>query len=214
MQEKEYIKHAEEALLEKADGIEKGKKTVYLIGDSSTVGYRRTVKKELAGIANVVYPEENGRSSQYVITMLRTWSGLCDADSVGIVQFNTGHWDIAHWNDEEISLTSVDEYAKNVCRIAASLRRMYKNAVIVYATTMPMNPNGENSVNYRYTSEIIKYNEAALNALAGSDVVINDLFSFAKDFTPSDFADYCHLTDEANEKVGRHCASLYASLLK
>ena len=208
------MKYEEEAVLEASADYIKTKNTVYLIGDSSTMGYRENVKKFLSGVSNVVYPEENGRSSQYVITMLRTWSGLCDAESVKVVQFNTGHWDIAHWNDEDISLTSVDEYCKNILRISESLKKMYKNAVIVFATTMPMNPNGENSVNYRYTREIKEYNEAAKRILKGKDVIINDLFGIAEHFTPLDYADYCHLTEKANERIGLHCASLYGSLLK
>lgn len=208
------MEYAEEKIFASDENVEKGKKTVYLIGDSITMGYREKVKEIMKNEANVVYPAENGRSSQYVIIMLRGWSGLCDADSVGVVQFNTGHWDIAHWNDEEISLTSVDEYCKNVVRIYETLKRMYKNAVIVYATTTPMNPNGENSVNFRYTWEMEKYNEAAKKALAGKDVVINDLFEFTKDFPESDFADYCHMTDSANEKIAIHTAELFGRLLK
>ena len=208
------MEHAEEKIYSPVCVSDDKKKTVYLIGDSITVGYRENVKELLKDEANVVYPTENGRSSQFDIIMLRGWSGLCDPENVGVVQFNAGHWDIAHWNDEPISLTSVDEYCNNVIRIYESLRRMYKNARIVFATTTPMNPNGENSVNYRYTSEIEKYNKAAKQALDGKDVIINDLFEYTKDFTESDFADYCHFTDEANERLGRHCAELFASLLK
>ena len=208
------MEYTEEKIESAAQDLETRKKTVYLIGDSITMGYRAVVKDVMSDVANVVYPAENGRSSQFVIIMLRGWSGLCDPESVGVVQFNAGHWDIAHWNDEPISLTSVDEYCRNIIRIYESLRRMYKNARIVFATTTPMNPNGENSVNFRYTSEIKEYNEAAKKALAEKDVVINDLFEFTKDFIENDFADYCHFTDEANERLGRHCAELFASLLK
>ncbi len=185
---------------------------IYLLGDSSCMGYREHVKKLLPDY-NVVYPEENARCSQYMLIMLRGWGGLVKSEKVKLVQFNTGHWDIAHWNDEEISLNSIETYTENMLRIAKTLKRLYPNAKIVYATTMPMNPNGENSINFRYTSEIKEYNKAAVNALEREGVIINDLFSFAESFTPSDYADYCHLTDEANARVAKHIAEFFSNIL-
>lgn len=208
------MEYTEEKIESAAKGLEERKKTVYLIGDSITMGYRAVVKDVMSDVANVVYPAENGRSSQFVIVCLRGWSGLFDPESVGVVQFNTGHWDIAHWNDEEISLTSVEEYGKNTVRIYDTLRRMYPNAVIVYATTTRMNPNGSNSVNFRSTAEIEQYNAEAKRVLAGKDVVINDLFAYTCDFPVQDYADYCHYKAATNERIGRRCAELYASLLK
>lgn len=206
--------YVEERVSARAEGVSEKKSTVFLIGDSSCMGYRETVRKELSGIANVVYPEENGRCSQYVLLSLRGWSGLCDPDTVKAVQFNTGHWDVAHWNDEPVSLTPLPEYCRNMLRIADALKRLYRNAEIVFATTMPMNPNGLNSVNYRFTYEIEAYNRASTEALRENGVRINDLFALAKDFPASYFADYCHLTDEANALVGKHCAKVLGELLK
>lgn len=202
----------EERKEEKIEGLKEDRKIVYLIGDSSCMGYREAVKKELAGEAEVVYPEENGRCSQYVLLMLRTWSGLCDPQKVAVIQFNAGHWDISHWNDEPISLTSVEEYCKNIVRIADSLKHFYPNAKIVFATTMPMNPNGQNSVNFRYTHEIERYNEAVKKVLADK-IPVNDLFAEAKDFTAEKFLDYCHLTDEANAEIGKKVAAYLRKFL-
>ena len=202
----------EEKTEKAALGMNEAKKTVYLLGDSNCMGYREYVRKALAGKANVVFPEENGRCCQYMLLMLRTWSGLCDPDNVAVVQFNTGHWDIAHWNDEEISLTSVEDYCKYILRIAEALKRMYRNAKIVFATTMPMNPNGENSINSRTTKEIMVYNEAVKKALAGK-VLIHDLFETVKDYGEERFLDYCHLTEEANEEVGKKIAEFIEKLL-
>ena len=67
--------------LQKA-AAEAGKKNVFLIGDSLRMGYCETVKTDLSDVANVFYPAENCRNSQYIITCLRTWSTLCDPKTV------------------------------------------------------------------------------------------------------------------------------------
>lgn len=204
----------EDQILESDGTVNTEKKTIFLIGDSITVGYRETVRRELDGFANVVYPDENGRCTQYVIVSLRRWSGLCDPEKVDLVQFNCGHWDVAHWNDEEVSLTPLPVYRENIARIFETLRRVFRNAKIVFATTTRMNPDGTNSKNVRTTEEIIRYNAAALDALKGRDVTVNDLFAFVEDFPPEAFRDHCHFKPETNAVIGAHCASLFRELLK
>ena len=53
--------------LQKA-AAEAGKKNVFLIGDSLRMGYCEAVKTDLSDVANVFYPAENCRNSQYIIT--------------------------------------------------------------------------------------------------------------------------------------------------
>ena len=208
---KEIICMAEHVYLEDSVNARQTEQTekpvVFLIGDSIRMGYCETVKQELADAAEVVYPEENCRYSQYIITSLRAWSGLCDPDRVKVVQFNCGHWDAAHWDGEEIALNTPEMYQQNIRRIIARLRSMYSNAKIVFATTTPMNPNGENSVNSRTTEEIIRYNEAAVKAVGDCGVKVNDLFAITEDWEASCYEDYCHYTPEFSAVLGRHVAA-------
>ena len=190
------------------------KPVVFLIGDSIRMGYCETVKQELAEMAEVVYPEENCRYSQYIITSLRAWSGLCDPERVALVQFNCGHWDAAHWDDEDVPLNTPDIYQQNIRRIIARLRNMYPNAKIVFATTTPMNPNGENSVNTRTTQQIMEYNQAGAAAAQECGVTINDLFAVTKDWDPSCYEDYCHFTQQHFSVLGRHVAAFLQKELK
>lgn len=210
-QKKEIICMAEHVYLEDSVNARQTEQTekpvVFLIGDSIRMGYCETVKQELADAAEVVYPEENCRYSQYIITSLRTWSGLCDPDRVKVVQFNCGHWDAAHWDGEEIALNTPEMYQQNIRRIIARLRSMYPNAKIVFATTTPMNPNGENSVNSRTTEEIIRYNEVAVKAVGDCGVKVNDLFAITEDWEASCYEDYCHYTPEFSAVLGRHVAA-------
>ena len=183
------------------------RQTVFLIGDSIRMGYCQTVKEELADVADVVYPEENCRFSQYILVSLRGWTNLCDPMQVKLVQFNCGHWDIAHWDGEDCPLNSIEQYQDNVRRIIRRLRLTFPNAKIVFATTTPMHPEGVVGVNPRTTQEIIAYNEAACGAARECGVEINDLFEQVKDWDASAFHDYCHYTPDAFAALGRQVAA-------
>jgi len=189
------------------------KKTVFLIGDSIRMGYCETVRHELADVAQVIYPEENCRFSQHILVRLRAWAGLCDPEQVNLVHFNCGHWDAAHWNGDEASLNSLEEYHKNICRIIAALRRIFPNARILFATSTPMNPNGVNSPNPRTTQEMMAFNAAGLAAAQECGVEVNDLFAYTKDWDESAYRDYAHFTPEAFEKLGKHVADVLRAAL-
>jgi ABC-type cobalamin/Fe3+-siderophores transport system ATPase subunit len=132
------------------------KKVVFLIGDSIRMGMCETVKQELADAAEVVFPEENCRYSQYIITSLRAWSGLCDPERVVLVQFNCGHWDIAHWRGETESLNDIPTYKNNLARIIRILKKLFPHAKIVFATTTTMHPDGIQGLNRRSDEEIAR----------------------------------------------------------
>ncbi len=189
-------------LLEKL-ATEEGKKNVFLIGDSIRMGYCGTVKAELADVANVFYPEENCRCTQYVMISLLNWSGLCDPEKVDLVLFNCGHWDVAHWNGEDVSLTSKEVYADNIRRIVWQIQKLFPKAHIIFATTTPMNPNGQIGVNPRTTAEIQAYNKAAIETLEGTDTEIADLFAITENWDESQYADYCHFTEAGFQNLGK-----------
>lgn len=193
---------------------ETDKKIVLLIGDSMRMGYCETVKKELADIAEVVYPIDNCRFTQYVLTMLNAWAGLCDKEKVDLVQFNCGHWDAAHFGAEEYPLNSIDTYAHNIRRIITRLHSTFPNAKVIFANSSPMNPNGECSINYRTTEDIIRYNEAAEAVATEMNVPVNDIFSVMKDWGSECYADYAHLTKEGFETLGKEVAAYIRNALE
>ena len=99
------------------------KPIIFLIGDSIRRGYCHTVKDELADAANVFFVDDNCRSTQYVIFCMKRWAALFDhPEKVDVVQFNCGHWDVAHWHGYKTCLTSESEYAKNIQMIIDSFR--------------------------------------------------------------------------------------------
>ena len=108
------------------------KKNIFLIGDSIREGYCEIVKNEFLDKADVFYVNDNCRSTQYVIFMMKTWWNMFDnADKIDIVHFNCGHWDTAHFAGAPSPLTSEEEYAKNLRIILFLIRKFFKNAKIV-----------------------------------------------------------------------------------
>lgn len=210
MEKKVYL---EEAVEGRSNGAS-GRKTVLLIGDSIRLGYCRTVRDELSDVADVVYPEENCRFSQYILVNLPAWAGLCDPDKVALVQFNCGHWDAAHWGGEEEPLNALPVYQDNVRRIIRRLRLLFPCARVVFATTTPMNPDGSMGKNPRTTEEICRYNEAAVRAAREEGATVDDLFAFARDLAPSCYQDYCHYTPEYFALLGRQVASFLREALR
>ena len=179
------------------------KKNVFLIGDSIRIGYCDTVKKLLADSAEVFFVGENCRSTQYVICGLQFWANMfSNPDLVDIVHFNCGHWDIAHWYGGELSLTSPEEYKRNIKIIIKMIRKLFPKAKIIFATTTAMNPDGTIGINPRTNSEIAYYNDIAKSVAIENDIVINDLFEITNEWQSKNYEDYCHYTSEAFEKLG------------
>lgn len=204
--------HEEAALIIKAVSSDNSKKTVFLIGDSIRMGYCEVTKRILSDVADVIYPDDNCRYTQYTYVGLSQWKNLfATPEEVDVVYWNNGHWDIAHW-DGERPLNSIDEYTKMLLRIQKRISALFPNAKIVFSTTMPMNPNGTNSINPRTTAEIKLYNEAAVRILENI-TFIDDVFTIFECLSADYFADYCHLTDEGNEMLGKHVAEYISKLL-
>ncbi|MBE6808859.1 MAG: SGNH/GDSL hydrolase family protein [Ruminococcaceae bacterium] len=190
--------------------------SVFLIGDSICMGYQPFVKENLQKKYDVVYPNENCRNSQYIITSLNRWvHEFKEPQDVKLVSFNCGHWDVAHWNRDDDSLTSVAEYQKNIKRIIRQLKKVFPKAIILFFTTSPMSPNPNiNHINYRSNKEIEVYNEAAVLEAIGENVYVADMYEFMKDWDETNFIDYVHLTMDANRVLGKFVTKKILSLLE
>ena len=156
-------------------GEQSRKPGILLIGDSIRMGYCQTVRECFKDEADVFYPEENCRNTQYVITCLKSWAMQIPAERIRVVQFNCGHWDIAHWNGDDEPLTPPQEYVRNIHLLIRQLRRFFPQARLVFATTSAMNPNGQLGVNPRSNAEIEHYNALAAAAALEDGVEVNDL---------------------------------------
>jgi lysophospholipase L1-like esterase len=179
-------------------------KNVLLLGDSIRIGYCDYVKKELNGIAEVYYPEENCRYTQYTLVSLPKWLGIAgDPQKLNVIHWNNGHWDIAHWDKEEVSLNSPQQYAIMLERIYNRLRIFCPKARIIFALSTPMNPNGNFGNNPRTNSEIERYNSIAYKVMAKLGVEVNNLYSELKDKPSLLYVDYAHLSEDGYQLLGK-----------
>lgn len=170
-------------------------KKVLLLGDSIRKGYCGCVKEKLKDIAEVYFPEENCRYTQYTFVELAGWIKLVEnPKEVSVIHWNNGHWDVAHWDRAEKSLNSIEQYAAMLVRIYERLRTYCPNAEIIFALTTPMHEQEDMGGNPRTTAEIVRYNDAAHIVMDKLGVPVNDLFAIAQEFPSSYYADYAHFT--------------------
>ncbi len=191
--------HIENGLSHHVFLTRENKPSVFLIGDSVRLAYCSYVKDELKNEADVFYPRENCRSTQFVISSLFSYSNQFDhPERVKLLLFNCGHWDVAHWSGLKEPLTTLCEYSKNIRMIVELSSRLFINAKVVFLTTTAMNPRGTGrEVNPRTNEEISTYNKAACLVAQELDVPVIDLYTLSRSFPASYFVDYCHPTPDA-----------------
>jgi len=191
------------------------KPNIFLIGDSIRQGYCETVKNRLEEDANVFYFKDNCRSSQYIIFSIKKWAGMFnDPSLVDIVHFNCGHWDVAHFNGHELSLTTESEYGRNLQIIIDLIKKFFPRAKLIFATTSPMNPNKRVDTNPRTTEEIARYNDVALKVMERNSIPINDVNTFMLSWGSECYADSVHLTKEAFATLGEYVAEQLKPYIK
>lgn len=189
--------------------INKDMKKIVLIGDSIRMGYDKYVKEALKNSAEVYYPEENCRFAEYVLRYAHEWKSSSGCgDDVDLVHWNAGLWDALELFEDE-PLTSIDYYEKAIARIDKRLRLIYPKAKLVFATSTHVLEHRCNKDFRRHNAIIEKYNEAAKRALAGTDTMINDLYTVTKNFPESYHSDWVHFyTDEGTEVIGGRVLSI------
>ena len=184
------------------------KPNIFLIGDSLRLGYCKPVKDSLCDEAEVFYIADNCKSTQYVIFNVLGWANQFDDPAlVDVVHFNCGHWDAAHFFGAELSLTSIEEYGRNLRVLSGLLRRFFPNARLVFATSTPMNPDPSAvEPSPRSNEELDAYNRVAVEVMKECGVAVNDLNAYMRDWGSDCFADACHLTPAAYVRLGEEIA--------
>jgi lysophospholipase L1-like esterase len=158
------------------------RKQVVLIGDSIRMGYEATVKQELADIADVWSPEDNGAHTVNVLVHLHAWVLNRDPQP-DLVHLNAGLHDLKTiWYGGQQSVVPVEHYRRNVETILRTIRERTK-AKIIWATTTPViyERAHANHAQYRdfdrYDEYAVSYNLVAGQVYKRLSVPINDLFA-------------------------------------
>ncbi|MBE5754209.1 MAG: SGNH/GDSL hydrolase family protein [Clostridiales bacterium] len=190
-------------------------KNVLLIGDSIRMGYENYVRDAFNGIAEIKAPEGNCRYALQVLRYAHEWRKYftCTPEEVDIVHWNAGLWDVLRMYGDE-PLTPVEFYANLIKRIDTRLRLLFPNAKIIFATSTFVQQEKYGEKLKRLNSDIIAYNNAALEVLKDTDTIINDLYAFTKDIPDSCRSDMTHFNTPDGVKAmgGKIVATLCKEL--
>ena len=155
-------------------------KKIILIGDSIRLGYDKYVKDALFGVAEVYYPNDSARFSQYTFRYLSDWkhdNGW--GDDIDLVHWNTGLWDVLEINGEE-PISNPHQYGETIGKIQRQIKLLFPNAIQIFATSTSVIEEKYGPTRKRHNSTIEQYNKIAVDALSDTDCRINDLYTLTK----------------------------------
>lgn len=179
------------------------RKTILLLGDSISMGYREYVRQALQDRADVVFFEDNGRFAKYTLNLLNFWirhNGVPD-----IVHWNNGIWDLTIEPPLDGNFTPLPEYTAYLRRILRLLREV-KTETVIFATTTYAKDRAEQS-----HEETDRFNAAALAVMQEEQVEVNDLGALVKENLDAFICDdHLHL----NETGYRACAAQVVRVLE
>ena len=189
-------------------------KKILLIGDSIRIGYDLYVKKSFENTAEVFYPNENCRFSQYILRNLHYWKDDLGIDTVDAIHWNAGLWDTLKIYGDDC-LTRLDTYVDTIERIQKRIEFLFPNAVSIFATSTPVLEDGFiQEFEMRYNADVERFNAAASEILTKRGVIINDLYTLLKDVPRAYHSDQTHFyTADATELIGGKVNSVLCDAL-
>ena len=189
-------------------------KNVLLIGDSIRIGYDKSVRASLEGVANVYFPAENCKFASFVLRYLHEYLALPEQGEVDVLHWNAGLWDCLRQFGEE-PLTPPEVYAHYIERICIRIRKLCPNAKVIFATSTSvlseeMPPNFK-----RYNEEIAMYNQAAIDVVQKYGFEVNDLYGLSLTLPRETHSDSVHYyTSLGTEALTKQTLSYIASALE
>ena len=190
-------------------------RTVYIIGDSISLGYTPEVTRLLAGRAVVTHNPGNAQYSSYGLRHLPDWLGVARYD---VIHFNWGCWD-RHYLDpaadplepsvdkfkrDGVRRTTPEQYAANLAAIVAILQTT--GAKLIWAASTPLRDDGTLCCR---PDEVPAYNTVAARVMAESGIAINDLYYYALPEADRLLSpDGCHFTDDGYRYLARQVAAV------
>lgn len=177
-------------------------KNILLLGDSIRQNYQEYVKECLQGMAEVYYPNDNGRFCQYTLRYLHEWIGALSRHgeiTFDIVHFNCGLWDILRLSNEEQPFTDERLYEALLRRIIDRIKYLCPKAHLIFAlTTKVIEPGFEPGITIgeRRNADIERYNKIAGIVCHDMGVEINDLYKISEDLPKEAHSDMVHFETE------------------
>jgi lysophospholipase L1-like esterase len=151
-------------------------KKVILIGDSIRMGYQQTVRQELAGLAQVNWPQTNGYDSRNVLAKIGEWAIEPGPD---LVHVNCGLHDLKRDRLHGQLQVPLEDYVANLERILQQLAGRPR-AKVIWATTTPVNERWHRHEKPfdRLEADVQAYNAAAMEICTRLGVAVDDLYTF------------------------------------
>jgi hypothetical protein len=181
-----------------------------LVGDSISLGYTPHVVAALKGKIEVIHHRGNAQHTGTGLKMLDRWIGETEWD---VIHFNWGLWDLCYRHPkskeqgrrdkERGSLTtSLEQYEKNLDRLAGRLKKTKAKLIWAHTTTVPEGEAG------RKVGDDDKYNEAAARVMKKHGIEINDLNAVTDSFSAELFTapGNVHFNTEGSRKLGQAVA--------
>lgn len=177
-----------------------------LIGDSIRIGYQADVIRQLAELADVRAPTQNGGNSANILQHLDEW---IIARSPDVLHINCGLHDLKKdFNTDERAIP-VNQYESN---LRALLGRILAetNCTVIWATITPVNEiwHHKRKGFDRLEADVAAYNAVARNVADDLDIPINDLFGVISDTGRDSYLtpDGVHFTREGCALLGKAVA--------
>ncbi|MFW6159296.1 MAG: SGNH/GDSL hydrolase family protein [Planctomycetota bacterium] len=177
-----------------------------VIGDSISIGYTPSLRRELAALAEVVHNPGNGGDSDNLLAHLDAW--LADARP-DLVLPNCGLHDLKREREATGCQVPLDRYRENLARIFRTLRAA--GCPTVWVTTTPVLGERHRARKPfdRHEADVAEYNAAALARTDEFGAGVIDLHTAAVELRPDAALgdDGVHFTDAAYEQLGRFIAA-------
>lgn len=185
-------------------------KRILLLGDSIRQNYQSYVKENLADVAEVFYPNENGKFGYYTLRYFHVWlgdllgGGGTEHDSFDVVHFNVGLWDVLRLKGDTGPFTGEKEYEQVLLRLYKRIRMYCPDAAVIFALTTKVREPGFAPgihVGERRNSDIIRYNQIAGQLWKDMPVEINDLWSVSEQMNDTARSDDVHFGTEEGRRI-------------
>jgi len=157
---------------------------VLLLGDSIRMGYQAEVKKRLAGVASVEYPDENCGNSEVLREKL---DAFLAKRNPAVVCLSVGSGDI-YTNKGKVAV-SQERFIENLKYAVGGIRAVNPDAKIIFVSITPVDEAKQKKPLIRSNRDIARYNEVVKKELNG--IVYLDISSWMqRDGLAEYFSDY------------------------
>lgn len=176
-------------------------KKILLLGDSIRRGYDIYVKDAFKNVAEVYYPEDNCRFAAYFLRHLYDWqNNILPERQADVIHWNAGLWDCACLGEDE-QLAPPEIYAYYIERICKTMKKLFPEAKIIFATSTPVNEEGYKHFLKRSNADIREYNRIATETAKKYGFAVNDLYSVAEKLSPEAHSDMTHYYTEEGSRA-------------